>query len=198
MILTLSNLIAELSLRTWQVTWHLHVISAQCVARDLHTIVPGPLERTCWRQFAALWGDCNKSRIAPLNAIIIIIVLVVVLLLLLLRSPAIFLGFNILRWDFCVCVLWPFFNPTIEIVTFLLRGWCMLGVLPAYTCLGHECQDLSHPKEFWGSGVRTHVNSKGKIPSTEKILLRGGSNPWRCIKQDSEPNTLLTSYSCMM
>ena len=25
-----------------------------------------------------------------------------------------------------------------------------------------------HPKEFWGNGVRTHVNSKGKIPSTGK------------------------------
>ena len=24
----------------------------------------------------------------------------------------------------------------------------------------------SHPKEFVGNGVRTHVNSKGKIPST--------------------------------
>ena len=24
---------------------------------DLHTIAPGPLERACWRQFAALWGD---------------------------------------------------------------------------------------------------------------------------------------------
>ena len=24
----------------------------------------------------------------------------------------------------------------------------------------------SHLKEFWGNGVRTHVNSKGKIPST--------------------------------
>ena len=72
-ISTLSNLIVELSLRTkWHVTWHLHVISARCVARDLHTIAPGPLERTCWRQFAALWGDCKKSRITPLNAIIII------------------------------------------------------------------------------------------------------------------------------
>ena len=54
-ISTLSNLIAELSLRTkWHVTGHLHVISARCVARDLHTVAPGPLERTCWRQFAAL------------------------------------------------------------------------------------------------------------------------------------------------
>ena len=23
----------------------------------------------------------------------------------------------------------------------------------------------SHPTEFWGNGVRTHVNSKGKMPS---------------------------------
>ena len=53
----------------------------------------------------------------------------------------------------------------------------------------------SHLKEFWGNGVRTHVNSKGKIPSTGKTLPRGGSNPWRYIKQDSEPNTLPTSYS---
>ena len=76
-ISTLSNLIAELSLRTkWHVTWHLHVISARCVARDLHTVAPGPLERTCWRQFAALWRDCKKSRIAPLNAIIINIIIV--------------------------------------------------------------------------------------------------------------------------
>ena len=76
-ISTLSNLIAELSLRTkWHVTWHLHAISARCVARDLHTAAPGPLERTCWRQFVALWGDCKKSRIAPLNAIIIIIIMI--------------------------------------------------------------------------------------------------------------------------
>ena len=29
----------------------------------------------------------------------------------------------------------------------------------------------------------------------EKIILRGGSNPRRCVKQDGEPNTLPTSYS---
>ena len=51
----------------------LHVISARCVARDLHTIAPGPLERRSWRRFAALRGDCKKYQIAPLNAIIIII-----------------------------------------------------------------------------------------------------------------------------
>ena len=39
---------------------------------------------------------------------------------------------------------WPLFNPTIEVVTFCPRGWCMLGVclLLAFTHLGHECQDL--------------------------------------------------------
>ena len=67
----------------------------------------------------------------------------------------------------------------------------MLGVflLLAFTCLGHERQDLLRPcdgmhtcvhwldlglysyrKEFLGNGVRTHVNSnsKGKITSTRK------------------------------
>ena len=48
----------------------------------------------------------------------------------------------------------------------------------------------SHPKEFWGNGVRTHVNFKEKIPSTakKKFLFRGGPNPRRCIKQDSQSN----------
>ena len=43
--------------------------------------------------------------------------------------------------------MWPFFNPTIKVVTFRLRGWCMLGVflLPAFTRLGHERQGLLSP-----------------------------------------------------
>ena len=45
----------------------LHVISAQCVARHLHTIPPGPLECVCWRQFAMQWGDCENSRFVPFN-----------------------------------------------------------------------------------------------------------------------------------
>ena len=53
----------------------------------------------------------------------------------------------------------------------------------------------SHLKEFLGTGVRTHVSSKGKIPSTGKILPRGTSNPWRFIKQNSKRSTLPTSYS---
>ena len=40
-----------------------------------------------------------------------------------------------------------FFNPTIKVVTFRLRGWCVLGLflLPAFTRLGHERQDLLSP-----------------------------------------------------
>ena len=40
----------------------------------------------------------------------------------------------------------------------------------------------SHPKEFWGNGVWTHVNSKGKIPSTGK-----------CPQRRIEPATLWTA-----
>ena len=43
--------------------------------------------------------------------------------------------------------MWPVFNPTIEVVTFHILGWCMLGVLllPAFSRLGYECQDLLRP-----------------------------------------------------
>ena len=59
----------------------LHVISARCVAGDFHAIAPGPLERTCWRQFAAQWGDCEKSQIAPWNAIITIIITIIIVII---------------------------------------------------------------------------------------------------------------------
>ena len=43
-----------------------------------------------------------------------------------------------------VTVFLFFFYPTIKVVTFRRHGWCMLGVflLPAFTLLGHERQDL--------------------------------------------------------
>ena len=82
------------------------------------------------------------------------------------------------------------FNPTTKAVTFHHRRRCMLGVLllPAFTHLGHECQDLlslcngMHVCTNWtsvytliervlGNEVRTQVNSKGKIPSTTKFTL---------------------------
>ena len=107
--------------------------------------------------------------------------------------------------------MWPFFNPTIKVVTFRLRGWCLLGVFfvagihPSRTWTSGSFESVrwnacvhrldlgffSHPKVFWGNGVWTHVNSKGKIPSTGKFP-RGGSNPRRC---GQRAQTLPTSYS---
>ena len=65
---------------------------------------------------------------------------------LLLCVPQLYLwGSPFLGEIFCICD--HFFNPTIKAVTFRLHGWCMLGVflLPAFTCLGHERQDLLSP-----------------------------------------------------
>ena len=56
------------------------MISARCVARDLHTVAPRPLERTCWRLSAAEWGDCKQFWIAPLNAIIIIFIIIILMI----------------------------------------------------------------------------------------------------------------------
>ena len=100
----------------------------------------------------------------------------------------------------------PFFNPTIEVVTFRLRGWCMLvcfaaDIHPSRTRMSGSFKSVrwnkcvhrldlglySNPKEFWGNGARNHVSSKGKIPST------GGSEEVRTRDtQDSESNTLPT------
>ena len=58
------------------------------------------------------------------------------------------LGFTILGEIFAYATDFFFFlNLTIEVVTFRLHGWCMLSVLllPAFTYLGHECQDLLSP-----------------------------------------------------
>ena len=91
-------------------------------------------------------------------------------LLLLLPSPATPLGGTILGES---CAYVTVFNPTIEVATFRLRGWCMLGVflLPAFARLGHECQDLwslCDGMHVSTDQTRTHVYSKGKIPSTGK------------------------------
>ena len=56
----------------------LQVIGARCVAHDFYTIMSWPLERTCWRQFAAQRGDCKKSQTALLNGIIIIIIIIII------------------------------------------------------------------------------------------------------------------------
>ena len=75
-----------------------------------------------------------------------------VVLLLLLSSPAISMGFTILDEIFAYVTV---FNAINKVVTFRLRGWCMLGVilLPAFTRQGHECQDLFSPCD------RMHVST---------------------------------------
>ena len=70
--------------------------------------------------------------------------------------PAISLGFTILgeistyvTYFVCLFCFVLFFNPTMEVDTFRLGRWYMLDVflLPAFTRLGHECQDLLSPSE---------------------------------------------------
>ena len=85
-------------------------------------------------------------------------------------------------------------------------------LLLAFICLGHEHQDLwslcdgMHVcmdktsiytltrKSFGGMESEPMLTPRGKSPLPEKILPRGGLNPRHCIKQDSEPSTLSTSY----
>ena len=45
------------------------------------TIAPGPLERTCWGQFEAHWGDWKNSWIAPFNVVITIIIIVIIVII---------------------------------------------------------------------------------------------------------------------
>ena len=61
------------------------------------------------------------------------------LFLLPLPSQAIFLEFTTNGEIFAYVTV---SNPTIEVVPFHLCGWCMQGVLLAFTRLGHKCQDL--------------------------------------------------------
>ena len=54
----------------------------------------------------------------------------------------------------------------------------------------------SHRKEILGDmESEPMLTPREKSPIPKKKFLRGGSNPRRCIKQDSESNTLPTSYS---
>ena len=118
-------------------------------------------------------------------------------------------------WVRFVC-MWPFFFKSYHRGSYILSSWMVhagcvsvAGIHLSRTWMSGSFESVhwnacvhrldlglySHPKEFWGNGVRTHVNSKRKIPSARKILLRGRWNPWRCIRQDSRPNTLPTSYT---
>ena len=112
----------------------------------------------------------------------------------LLCFPAISLGFTILGEIFAYVTFFVFVLSNHSGSHMPLPGWFMLSVflLLAFAHPGHECQDLfspcdgiytqtrpcldlySHPTLF---GEWSHDNSQGKIPSTGKILVRGGLNP---------------------
>ena len=100
--------------------------------------------------------------------------------------PPISLGFTILGEFFAYVTVFVLSNPTIEVVTFCLHGWCMLEVI-FVACIhlsrtwisgsfesmrwnayvqGLDLSLYSHPKEFWGNGVRSHINSKRQNLST--------------------------------
>ena len=95
--------------------------------------------------------------------------------------------------------MWPFFNPTIEVITFRLCGWCMQGVflLAAFTRLGLKCQDLLClcdgmrvctdwisvytliQKSFGGMESEPMLTPRKNPLYWEKILLGGGLNTRR-------------------
>ena len=106
--------------------------------------------------------------------------------------------------------MWPFLNPTIEVVTFYLRGWRRLcvfvaGLHPSRTWMSGSFESVqwnaycvnrldlsiySHPKEFFREWSPSPCQLQGKNPLYWRF--RGGSNPRTCIMQDSEHNALQT------
>ena len=107
--------------------------------------------------------------------------------------------------------MWPFFNPTIKVATFRLRGWCVLGVFfvagihPSRTWTSGSFESVrwnaclhrldlglySHPKEFWGMEFEPMLTPREKAPlpkmSPEEDRTRDAV--------DSEPKHYQLSYS---
>ena len=107
--------------------------------------------------------------------------------------------------------MWPFFNPTIKVVTFRLRGWCVLGVFvagihPSRTWTSGSFESVwrnacvhrldlglySHPKEFLGGMEFEPMLTPREQSPLPETFPRGGSNPQRC---GQRAKTLPTSYS---
>ena len=123
-----------------------------------------------------------------------------IFVILLLRSTTISLGFTILGEIFAYVTVfkpnhWGSHIPSL----WMVHTGCVFvaGIHPSITWLSGSFESMrwnacvyrldlglySHPKEFFGNGVRIHGNSM-------IIFLGGGLNPHRCIKQDSESSTL--------
>ena len=85
--------------------------------------------------------------------------------------------------------MWPYFNPTIKVVTFRLRGWCVLGMFfvasihPSRTWTSGSFESVrlnacvhrldlglySHSKEFLGEWSLNSCYLQGKNPLYWKI-----------------------------
>ena len=87
-------------------------------------------------------------------------------------------------------------------------GWVFVaGIHPSRTCMSGSFESMqwnacvhrldfslySHPKEFWGNGVRTYVNSKGKIHSTGSLEKNQTGVAASC--KTARPTHYLVSYS---
>ena len=92
-------------------------------------------------------------------------------------------SFESVRWNVCVHRLDLSLYSHPKEVFLLLLFFCFVCFFVLFFFLGGGGGE---------DGVRTYINSKGKKSPLRKNLFRGGSNPRRCIKQDSEPNTLPT------
>ena len=66
---------------------------------------------------------------------------------------------------------WPFFHPTIEVITFSLCRWCMLGVYVASFHPSKTWMSGSFKSVWWIACVHRldHVNSNGKSSLPEKF-----------------------------
>ena len=121
--------------------------------------------------------------------------------------PSCIFGVHHFGWDFYVCdrLTKSNYRGSHTPSSWLVHAECVFvtGIHPSRTWMSGSLDFLrwnacvhgldlglySHPNEFLGSGVRTHVNSKGKINYQR---IKRGSNQRRCITQDSEPYTLPT------
>ena len=116
-----------------------------------------------------------------------------------------------LGWDFCICDRF-FIQPLRQSHSVFAGGASWVFLLSAFTHLKHQCQDLlsramermfahSRPRctlssvRVLGEWNQPMLTPREISPLPEKILLKGGWNPRPCIKQDSEPSTIATSYS---
>ena len=101
--------------------------------------------------------------------------------------PSYISGVHHFGWDVCICDFVFFFYPTIEVVTFCLSGWCMLGVvffagmqlsrtrmsgsfeLVRWNACVHR---LDFRKTFWGMELEPILTPREKslLPETQRRI----------------------------